>query len=86
LRAFSAQGVVRVEYVIAFSPPFEFWVWLGTTSDSERDALSADPTVDERLRGLARHRGMSELYEGFTVESQETVDREYEGNWFYRLR
>lgn len=86
LREFARDGVEHVEYVIAFSEPFDFWVWLGTRSDHERDVLATEPTVGERIRTLATAHDIGELYEGFTVESQQTVDREYQGSWFYRLR
>ncbi|MDR7254019.1 hypothetical protein J2X46_003009 [Nocardioides sp. BE266] len=76
----------HVEYVVAFSEPFDFWVWLGTTTDSEREALGGQPDLDERIRRLAEKRGLGDRYEGVTVESQETVDRDYAGHWFYRLR
>lgn len=83
---FEAQGVNRVEYVIAFSEPFKFWVWLGTESDTERDALGTDDTIDRRIRAVAQQSGVHELFQGSSFESQETLDREFEGSWFYRLR
>src|SRR5437868_1234227 len=87
VRAFTEQGVVRVEPVIAFSPPFDYWLWLGTTTDGERDRLLADASVDARPAELTREHGPDDgAFEGYNVESQETVDREFEGSWFYRLR
>lgn len=86
VRAFALEGVVRVEFVTAFSEPFDFWAWLGTRTDSERDQLAHDATVDARIRASASGVGITSLYKGFTVESQETVDRDFEGSWFYRMR
>jgi hypothetical protein len=87
VQTFAKQGVVRVEPVIAFSPPFDYWLWLGTTTDHERDQLRSNGGVAVRLAELTRLYGPADgAFEGFTVESQETVDREYEGSWFYRLR
>lgn len=85
-REFARDGVAHVEYVIAFSDPFDFWVWLGTRSDRDRDILATEPTAGERIRALASAHEVGELYEGFSVESQQTIDREYQGSWFYRLR
>lgn len=85
-REFRDGGVDHVEYVIAFSPPFDFWVWLGTATDVERDELARHPGLNDRVQRLADRRGLATLFEGVTVESKETVDREYEGHWFYRLR
>jgi hypothetical protein len=86
LREFEAQGVCHVEFVIAFSEPFTFWVWLGSATDVERDQLQADASVTERIRAQSANISIGALYEGRTVESQETVDRDYQGSWFYRLR
>ncbi|TCC61007.1 hypothetical protein E0H73_17265 [Kribbella pittospori] len=82
---FGDQGVDHVEYVVAFSAPFDFSVWLGTATDAERDALAAEPALDDRVRAAADGCGLAELVRGTTVESKETVDRDY-GGWFYRLR
>ena len=78
--------MVHVEWVIAFMEPFDFWVWLGTVSDEQRDQLAAQESLEQRIRRRAEKRGLADLYEGVTVESQETVDRNFEGRWFYRLR
>lgn len=86
LRDFEAQGVCHVEIVVAFSQPFAFWVWLGTATDAEREQLQADATINERIRAEAAGLLLEARYEGWTVESQETVDRDYQGSWFYRLR
>lgn len=86
VHALADKGVVRVEHVVAFSPPFDYWLWLGTDTDDERDRLKNDPVVVGLLRDLTRRHGPNATFEGFTVESQQTVDREYEGSWFYRLR
>lgn len=83
---FDPLGVTRVETVTAFAAPFTFWVWLGTDTDAERDRLQADPLVFLRVEELAAAEGLGSLLRGLTVESQETVDRDYEGSWFYRLR
>jgi hypothetical protein len=42
LREFGAQGIRSIEFVIAFSEPFTFWVWLGSATDAEREQLQAD--------------------------------------------
>lgn len=86
LREFAADGVILVEFVGAFSEPFYFSVWLGVPTDRERDAGRQDATVDGRVRRVVAEHDMAELYRGFTIESQETVDRDYEGSWFYRRR
>ncbi|MGI5405033.1 hypothetical protein ACQEVG_37455 [Streptomyces sp. CA-135486] len=86
LREFATNGVSLVEFVVAFSEPFYYWVWLGVSTDQERDACQQDATVDGRVRRVVAEHDMAELCDGLTIESQETVDRDYEGSWFYRLR
>jgi hypothetical protein len=83
---FRDVGVDHVEYVVAFIPPFEFSVWLGTSTDAERDSLSRAPDLSHRVQAAAEGRDLGTLFEGVAVESKETLDREYEGSWFYRLR
>jgi hypothetical protein len=85
-REFSPQGIVRVELVLAFSEPFDFWVWLSTTTDAERDHLQRDSTVDCRIRLFASTHKVETPYEGFTVKSQQTIDRDYDRSQFHRLR
>ena len=65
-------GVTRVEFVASLPRP-DVWVWLGTTTDAERDRLPA-------LLGDAL------TVAGVTVQSEETVARDHEGSWFYALR
>ena len=64
-------------------------VWLVTQTDLERDRLLRS----RQLRGLVVHRlkeaGVrDDLAEqaGATVESQETVDRDFDGNWRYAMQ
>jgi len=85
LDEFRADRVDRVEFVVSFIEPFQFSVWLGTGSDAERDAVQT-ATIDARIRAVAAREGMDTLYRVCTVESQETIDRDFEGSWFYRLR
>jgi hypothetical protein len=76
--------VERVEYVPASGPPYGSWVWLATATDAQRDALAADPKLEERVRQVCAQHAVA--VRGVTVESQETVERDFQGSWFYRLR
>jgi hypothetical protein len=88
LRAFTHDGVVRIEYVSAFPFRDDAWVWLGTVMDAERDALVAsEPPVLVQVQQIAEHHGFNaEKVSGVTVQSEETVARDFEGSWFYALR
>lgn len=82
------HGIIGVEYVVGFVHPYVVWVWLVTTSDAERDALGELPFLDE-VREVLTEVGLPDEdadFEGTTVQSQETVDRDYDGSWFYALR
>ena len=86
LRDLRDVGIDHVEYVVAFSAPFDFSVWLGTATDATRDSLASDPALNDRVRRLADEHGLAAALGDVIVESKETLDREYEGQWFYRLR
>lgn len=64
----------------------DVWVWLGTSSDAERDSLA----TSHGLLGLVRRLLADEVdgieVSGVTVQSDETVRRDFEGSWFYALR
>ena len=86
LLATLGSPVARVEFVVAFEEARDRgpWVWLGTRTDEERDALAADDGLASATRETVGRHGLR--VSGVTVESQETVDRDYDGSWFYRLR
>lgn len=88
LRAFSELGVIRIEYVASFPSQDDAWVWLGTATDIERDALvGAERQMLSDVRVIAaRHGFWAETISGVTVQSEETVARDFEGSWFYALR
>jgi hypothetical protein len=86
LKRFRADGIEHVEFVVGFAEPFNFWVWLGTDPDALRDDLASSPDLLTRVKTLAERQGLAPLLEGVSVESQQTLDRDFEGSWFYRLR
>jgi hypothetical protein len=88
LQTLGSLGVARVEFVGAFPELDSLGVWLGTLTDYERDALDR-PSVTERVRQVLPSVGFrdDELADFRVVpESQETVDRDYEGSWYYAMR
>jgi hypothetical protein len=87
--AFADDGVLRVEYVSAFPDQDDLAVWLGTATDSEADRLRQQQGLRDRVSAMLSRAGFTgEQLEGLLVviQSQETVDREYAGSWFYALR
>lgn len=80
------RGITRVEYVVGFGEARDDgpWVWLGTGTDEERDLLANDRSITEAVAEIFHAVGRP--FRGVVVESQQTVDREYAGSWFYRLR
>jgi hypothetical protein len=87
-RRFEEAGVLRIEYVSAFPSQDDAWVWLGTATDAERDALAgSEPWLLSEVRLIAEHHGFAaKNVSGVTVQSQETVARDFKGSWFYALR
>ena len=67
---------------IDFDPP-TWSCWIVTSTDAERNALTNDTDLNQRL-ALATKMGFSP--DGFTFQSEETVVRDYEGSWFYAMR
>ena len=60
---------------------------IGVDSDDQRDQLKADDTLDPALRKILTDFGWPRpdvAY--FFIESQETVARESDGNWFEHFR
>lgn len=88
VEALGHRGVTRVEWVVGFIRPFHVSAWLVTSSDTERDALPPQPFREE-VHSMVLDAGppSGDLGKLDThVQSQETVDRDYEGSWFYALR
>jgi hypothetical protein len=89
VRTLAPKGVVDVQYVVGFVHPFSVHVWLVTATDAERDALgSRNPSLAEVTSAILASGFPAEhaTIDGTVAQSQETVEREYEGSWFYALR
>lgn len=64
-----------------------FWICVAT--DAQRDALLGDPTFAARMRRIVADCGYpqdSVDRVGFTSESDETVDRDWGGNWYHAMK
>jgi hypothetical protein len=88
LDTLASVGVVRVEFVGAFPELDMLGVWLGTLTDHERDAADRNSLTDQ-VRHVLLSVGFTdaELADLHVVpESQETVDRDYAGSWYYAMR
>lgn len=82
---FAAQGVDRVDYVAALPDP-NVWVWLGTQTDAQRDALVTANDLLVQVRRVLAQEVVGIDITGVTVQSEETVNRDFEGSWFYAMR
>ena len=81
--------LTRVEYVVGFIAPWGVHVWLGTDTDTERDRLLGRPRLNDDVASVLLDAGLERAggaYGGVTVQSEETVSRDFEGSWFYALR
>jgi hypothetical protein len=89
VQALASVGVVRIEVVSAFPGSERIAVWLCSSTDVQRDAFPRSNPYLEKVRTVLLTAGLTpdQLEELMTVaQSQETVDRDYEGSWFYALR
>ena len=85
--------LVRVEFVVPFVPTdFAAWVWLFFDTDADV-ARCADngvtTTVEQEFLSILARNGYPADWladTSFCVDSHENVQRNYEGNYFYRLR
>lgn len=86
IAAFAADGVDRVEYVA--SPPDAWvWVWRGTGTDLQRDALSVVVDLHAQVGRLLADASVEGIeVAGVRVQSAETVNRDYGGSWFNAVR
>jgi hypothetical protein len=83
-----SYGVDEVRFVAAF-PRDAFAVWLCTRTDRERDRLGNPDPLLEKTRSILLEAGFSTSQVAAlrtVAQSKETVDRDYEGRWFYALR
>jgi hypothetical protein len=63
--------------------------WVKTATDAERDALLGDPGFRPAMRAILLDAGYpadAVPLVGFTAESQETVERDWGGNWWHRVK
>lgn len=87
LRALSRQHVK--DCIVTALEPTQRWFLIQTNTDAERDLLAGNETLLKEFKEVFRVRGCSDaLVDGlaFTFESQETVDRQYAGNWYWALK
>ena len=94
-RAFGAfveteSAGAKVTYIGAYDlGPQYLAFWIFTTTDKERDRLLNEPQMIEALHELLRSNSYpvdAVASVGLAVESQETVDRDFEGNGFYAMK
>lgn len=80
-------GVVGAHWFLAFHGyPV---VWLVTATDGEKAEVAERGLLRAEVLTALRESGVqADLLEQthVTVESQETVDRDYEGNWYYAMK
>ncbi|MGY6125416.1 hypothetical protein ACW9YV_07965 [Paraburkholderia strydomiana] len=87
LRALSRQHVK--DCIVTALQPTQTWFLIQTMTDAERDLLAENETLRKEFMEVFRVRGCSDALVdslAFTFESQETVDRQYAGNWYWALK
>lgn len=86
-RTIPEAGLFSFGAVDAF--PGALAIWVTTRTDAERDRLLRDPGFEPKMRALLGQAGYPADcvgYAGFTAESEETVERDYKGNWYWAVK
>ena len=69
--------------------PRHLAIWITTNTDEQRDRLRQDSVLHQQLRDALLQAGYPPAavpLVGFAFESQETVDRDFGGNWYYATK
>jgi hypothetical protein len=69
--------------------PVNLAIWITSATDVQRDVLRRDPEFQASIRQALREVGYpAGAIDGvaFEIESQETVDRDHQGSWWYAVK
>ena len=88
-KAAAREPLWVTRYGAFYIHPRHLVYWICVKTDAERDRLASDPNLVASLHHTLVEcdyplEGRSDVHIGF--ESQETVDRESEGNWWYHWK
>ena len=64
-------------------------IWITTSTDSLRDTIKNDNDLKESVRDILRENDYPEdaiPFVGIAFESEETVKRDFDGNWWYAVK
>ncbi len=64
-------------------------IWIATDTDAQRDELANDASFRQALIGVLESQDYPSAaipYVGFAFQSEETVKRDYRGNWWYAVK
>lgn len=89
LEKYAAHGAKKVRWVAGLPEIAGAHEWLSVETDAQRNALEADPSVAESVKQILADQGFSQedvARSGVRVQSQETIDRDYDSSWFYAMR
>ena len=91
---------IKVKDIKTIGYPYDSSFWIAVSTDLERDKLLKDKKFHDHLHTVFEKTGYLKMVEDFkkqkppvfcpelyiTYQSQETVDRDYEGSWFYAMK
>jgi hypothetical protein len=87
VESLSASGVTGVQWFLAFQG--EPVIWLVTATDADKSRVAEQGFFRDIVCRLLVEAGLPDVLAsrvGVTVESEETVARDFESNWFYAMR
>ena len=85
--ALGEWGITDVRWFLAFHG--EPVLWLETRTDAEKAAVAARECFTEQVREILTEAGLdADLARRarVTVESAQSVERDFEGSWFYAMK
>jgi hypothetical protein len=87
LRRLRPWGITNAYWFLGYHG--EPVVWLATTTDAEKEALPPLSKLEEEVRASLSEVGVGQdliKRAGVTYESEETVAREWDGNWWFAMK
>lgn len=88
-----ARGKYKCCNVFSFGAtdinPKHLAIWISTDTDTQRDALAKDDKFKKAVKSILKNNGYPEEaipLIGIAFQSEETVKRDYGGNWWYAIK
>ncbi len=95
LKRICEEAGYPVKHVHSFGYKFDSAFWIAVQSDAHRNAIKRNADLMKKLKDVfsatdyfqkMNQHFNEQVSPGLEVESQETVTRDFEGNWWYAMK